>query len=78
MKDGQIMLERLRDQMSEMHNAAGTYKVLKSDLYRLLRDYMPLSPEDMELSVNMDEKGNYVIRLTASAPVLAEAGNILE
>ncbi len=77
MNNGQIMLERLRNQVSEQDNKYNTYKVLKSDVSRLLSDYTDSTAEEVELEVKMDEKGRYLITVRATSRILNRAGSIL-
>jgi len=75
--NSQIMLNRLRNQVSEQENKHNTYKVLKSDVYRLLCDYTDGNIDDLILSVSVDEKGRYIITIKAIAKILNCVGSIL-
>ena len=56
MKQSTIMLERLRQTVTNKSGCSPLYlKVLKSDLHRLLGQY--LHHEDLELSVRAADKG---------------------
>ena len=77
MNNSQIMLQRLRNQVSEQNNKYNTYKILKSDICRLLSDYTDCTQDDVELSVSIDQKGRYVITFRATSKILNRAGSIL-
>lgn len=57
--------ERIQNMLiSDKHfDAKDLVKVLKSDFYNLLVNYLEISPQDIILELNIDEFGEYVIKL---------------
>jgi len=77
MNDNEIMRQRLVRQVSTEENKYNTYKLLKSDLMVLLSDYTDCRAEDVEVVVNTDKEGKYIINVRAVSRILRSAGSIL-
>lgn len=77
MNNGDIMRQRLHNQISDYDNKSTTYRLLKSDLQRFFADYTDSSADEIDLNVSIDNNGLYVIRIIVTAKTFKEAGYIL-
>ena len=53
-------------------------RVLKSEQYRLLTDFMYLSPEDLEVYIDLTPRGEYVLTVKAITDRLIDVGKMLD
>ena len=52
-------------------------KVLKSEEYRLLTDFMYLSDEDLQVYVDLTDRGEYLFTIRAVTDRLIDVGRLL-
>ncbi len=52
-------------------------RVLKSEEYRLLTDFMYLSDEDLQVYVDLTDRGEYVFTIRAITDRLIDVGRLL-
>lgn len=53
---------------SRVHN------VIRSDFYSMIINYMDVSPEKIELDIDCDEEGNYILSIRATAKRILSIG----
>lgn len=53
-------------------------RVLKSEQYRLLTDFMYLSPHNLQVYVDLTENGEYVLTVKAITDTLIDIGRLLD
>jgi len=65
---------RVSDRVTRIENMLG---VLKSEIYKLLTNYMYLSVDNLSVYIDVTESGEYVLNVKAGTDRLIDIGKIL-
>ena len=64
----------MEDKVSAIENML---RVLKSDQYKLLTNYMYLNADDLKVYIDITENGNYILTVKAVTDRLIDIGRML-
>lgn len=80
MNKNEQIVNRLKNVMlADRSMSAESYlRIVRSDLYMLLNNYMVLEKEDLETSLETDETGMFYLTVRAKTPRLIDAGRCVD
>lgn len=78
-KQSELIKERVKNVMisDRSRNVEKVIRVLRSDVYDLLKDYFNLQSEDLNIKIEQGEDG-YCVKIIALTDRILDCGNILE